>query len=126
MITYPQGSIFSDQRRYLRVERSYLVFDICAAPFAHGFFVSWWQGEIPNVLRRILTALPFIGKIMERAFFIRTYYQIDVEQMFKDSVHHCVLEAIDAITTAQGIRGLGERERQPCSEHEVQTQLATV
>lgn len=32
----------SARREYLRVHRSNLRFDICAAPFGEGFFFSWW------------------------------------------------------------------------------------
>ena len=31
--------------------------------------------------------------------------------MFKESVHHAVLEAVDQVTAAQGVRGLSEEAR---------------
>lgn len=45
-IEYREGGVFSAEREYLRVERQRLVFDVCAAPFGNGFFVSWWMGEV--------------------------------------------------------------------------------
>ena len=35
-----EGSILSANREYLRLSRKKLFFDICAAPFGTGFFVS--------------------------------------------------------------------------------------
>ena len=34
--------IASAKREYLRMQRGKYAFDICAAPFGNGFFVSWW------------------------------------------------------------------------------------
>jgi hypothetical protein len=45
-ITYQEAGRFSAQREYLRVTRARLVFDVCAAPFGNGFFVSWWLTEV--------------------------------------------------------------------------------
>lgn len=44
-IDYKESGILSAKREYLRVSRAKLVFDICAAPFGTGFFVSWWLGR---------------------------------------------------------------------------------
>jgi hypothetical protein len=44
-INYFEGGPLSAQREYLRVSRGNLVFDICAAHFGKGMFVSWWLGE---------------------------------------------------------------------------------
>ncbi len=45
-IHWPEGSVLSAKRIYLRLVRERLVIDICAAPFGTGFFVSWRLGEI--------------------------------------------------------------------------------
>ena len=37
-----EGSVLSARREYLRVSRGPHSFDVCAAPFGTGFFVSWW------------------------------------------------------------------------------------
>ena len=39
-VTWPEGGLFSAKREYLRLTREKLLFDICAAPFGSGFFVS--------------------------------------------------------------------------------------
>jgi hypothetical protein len=41
-----EGGPFSPKRRYLRFLRERTVFDVCAAPFGTGFFVSWRLGAI--------------------------------------------------------------------------------
>src|SRR5436190_2068329 len=41
--THKQGGIFSARREYLRVSRTGDYFDICAAPFGKGFFISCWH-----------------------------------------------------------------------------------
>src|ERR1044071_5645254 len=35
-----EGGLLSGRREYLRLRRERLIFDICAAPFGTGFFVS--------------------------------------------------------------------------------------
>ena len=37
-----EGPVLSARREYLRVRREEFTFDVCAAPFGSGFFVSWW------------------------------------------------------------------------------------
>jgi hypothetical protein len=46
-VEWHEGGVLSAKRDYLRLARHRLVFDICAAPFGTGFFVSWRLGEIP-------------------------------------------------------------------------------
>ena len=53
-ITYGEGGLLSPRREYLRVSRDQTVFDICAAPYAKGFFISSWQGELPNLKLHIV------------------------------------------------------------------------
>lgn len=42
---YFEGGPMSAQREYFRVSRRDLAFDICAAHFGKGMFVSWWLSE---------------------------------------------------------------------------------
>jgi hypothetical protein len=44
-VIYREAGVFSAGRAYLRVSRENHVFDVCAAPFGRGFFVSWWLAE---------------------------------------------------------------------------------
>lgn len=38
---FMEGGPASAKRQYLRVERKFVAFDICAAPYGRGFFFSW-------------------------------------------------------------------------------------
>ncbi len=60
-----------------------------------------------------LLVIPFFGILYERWFRPQTYYRIDTTLMFQQSIHLAVLEVVDDLTTAKGLRALSERERQP-------------
>jgi len=44
-IEFHEGGPLSPKRQYLRLKRERVTFDICAAPFGTGGFVSWRLGE---------------------------------------------------------------------------------
>lgn len=46
-VEYAEAGVVSARREYLRVERRGFRFDVCAAPFGSGFFVSYWLTKIP-------------------------------------------------------------------------------
>jgi hypothetical protein len=46
-IEHKEGNLASAKREYVRMHRGKHAFDICAAPFGTGFFVSWWLTEPP-------------------------------------------------------------------------------
>ena len=46
-VEHKEGGLASAKRQYLRMHRGKHAFDICAAPFGSGFFVSWWFTEPP-------------------------------------------------------------------------------
>jgi hypothetical protein len=60
-----------------------------------------------------LVAIPGIGRLYELLFKPFTYYRLDTALMFQQSVHAAVLEVIDGLTTANGLRSLTESERKP-------------
>src|ERR1700730_18507438 len=60
-VEHKEGGLASAMRQYLRMHRGKHAFDICAAPFGTGFFVSWWFSEPP--LR--------LGFLYMLAFFFR-------------------------------------------------------
>lgn len=111
-VQWREGSIMSAKREYLRVKRKQEVFDICGAPFGTGFFVSWWQAESQGFIRSIMLAIPIWGNIWA-AIFPETYYKIDTEEMFGESVHQAVMDVVDDMTKQQGLRQLTELERKP-------------
>ncbi|MBI5374185.1 MAG: hypothetical protein HZA77_02050 [Candidatus Schekmanbacteria bacterium] len=112
-VNYREGGIFSSSREYLRIRRKEYVFDICGAPFGNSFFVSWWLGERVSIIKAILLAIPFVGQLTMRFFKPDTYYKRDTALMFQESVRQSVLEVIDEITKAKGLRSLTENDRKP-------------
>lgn len=76
--------------------------------FGAGFLVRYvgdlgWE---PTVL-----SMPITGFLYGLFFRPATYFNEDTALMFRESVHHAVLEAIDTVTSAQGVRGLPEEAR---------------
>ena len=113
LVEIPEGGIFSPKRDYLRVRRGDYVLDICAAPYADGCFVSWWLGPRPRGLWRALLLLPILFDLYARYFRPITYYYMDTGSIFLTAVHSAVMEVIDQMTEAKGVRGLTELERKP-------------
>ena len=111
-ITFPQEGMFSARREYLRVVRKRYTFDICAAPYGTGFFISYWQGETRGLLRQLFAYVPFVVRVLDKLSAYKTYYQHDTGTMFRSTVHNAVQEAISTITTAKGLRALSPTEMQ--------------
>jgi hypothetical protein len=108
-----EGGILSAKREYLRVLRKKLAFDICGAPFGNGFFISWWLGEMPSLFWQFIMMVPFVGPLLEKWFRPTTYYNVDTASMFQSLVHSAVLEVVDGLTKANGLKALVETERKP-------------
>jgi hypothetical protein len=112
-INLSEGGLLSAKREYLQIRRTEHVFHVCAAPFGNGFFISWWLGQIESGLWAWLSMLPFIGPIVQRFIKPITYYKIDTALMFQSVTHGALLQALDGITEAKGLRSLTETERKP-------------
>ena len=109
-VNYNEGNILSNKREYLRILRKGDMFDICAAPFGSGFFVSYWLGEPKHTTRDLAMKVKYINTAIE-GWQGTTYYQVDTASMFKACVKDSITEAIEQITSTKGVRGLSEGER---------------
>jgi hypothetical protein len=77
------------------------------ALFGAGFLVRYGEtGLEPTVL-----SMPVTGFLYGFFFRPTTYFNEDTAAMFRESVHHAVLEAIDQVTSTQGIRALSPEAR---------------
>ncbi len=112
-IDHHEGGMLSAKREYLRASRKEHVFDICAAPFGNGFFVSWWLGETASPFWEFMMKIPWFGPMLFAAARPFTYYKLDTTLMFQESIHTAVLEVVDGITKGKGLRMLTELERKP-------------
>ena len=115
-VNIAEGGLLSAKREYFQVRRKAHVFHICAAPFGSGFFVSWWLGEVRSGLLAELSAIPYIGPVI--AFVANaakplTYYRVDTALMFQSVTHGAVLQALDEVIDAKGMRALTETEKKP-------------
>jgi len=112
-VTHVNYNLLSSSREYLQIRRDDSMFLVCAAPFGTGFFISWWLGKTISLWEDIVPRIPLIGKGLAYLMFSKTFYQMDTETMFKEMVQQSVLEVIDGMTNAKGLRGLSELERRP-------------
>ena len=64
------------------------------------------EGLEPTVL-----SMPITGFLYQLVFRPTTYFNEDTALMFRESVHNAVLEAIDQVTSAQGVRDISEEAR---------------
>jgi hypothetical protein len=60
-VEYHEGGLLSAKREYLKLSRERLTFEICAASFGRGFFISWRLGEVPLYLNVLALLLLFLG-----------------------------------------------------------------
>ncbi|MBI1769653.1 MAG: hypothetical protein HYR67_14895 [Bacteroidetes bacterium] len=112
-VDHHEGGVLSAKREYLRVNRKEHTFDVCAAPFGNGFFISWWLGETTSDFWNFIIKIPLVGPALLRTFRPETYYRLDTALMFQESTHAAVLEVLDSITQTKGVRALTELERKP-------------
>lgn len=108
--THKEKGMFSASREYLRVKYGDLIFGICAAPFGKDFYVSWWLFESEDIFRKLLRGTTVGNYLTERASKL-TFYEADIEAIFRSSIHECVLEVIEVITNETG-RKLSEYQKQ--------------
>jgi hypothetical protein len=83
------------------------VFMFLAMLFGLGAAVRYGNiGAEPTVL-----SMPITGFLYGLVYRPVTYFNEDTALMFRESVHNAVAEAVDAVTSAQGVRGLSEEAR---------------
>jgi hypothetical protein len=70
-------------------------------------------GKVNTDLQEAVIAIPFFGALYERLFKPATYYKMDTAIMFQSMVHSAVLDVIDPLLQAKGVRALTELERKP-------------
>ncbi|MCP4181167.1 MAG: hypothetical protein GY756_25670 [bacterium] len=108
-----EGNIFSSKRLYMRIEWREFQYDICAAPFGKGFFISWWLLYKNSLGQILISKIPFIGIWLMKKLFPTTYYKIDTASMFMSYAHQSVMNVLKDISVQHGTRLLTESERKP-------------
>lgn len=74
----------SRRRLYLKVWNNKTIFLICAFPVGTDFFISYRQG------------IKYGANLSPDT--IPTYYEHDSEKSFKESIHKCIMQAIEIMT----------------------------
>src|SRR6185295_2211980 len=81
------------------------------------FFAFWAVGK---AIRKgylfsedAILSMPLIGSLYDCIFRPPTYYRQDTIDMYQKAVHAAVLEVVDGVMSAKGLRSLGPEERQP-------------
>jgi hypothetical protein len=69
--------------------------------------------EFGQHVEDVVLAIPVLGWFYAKFFQPPTYYKADTVLMFQSVVHTAVLEVVDSLFTAKGIRALSEQERKP-------------
>jgi len=60
-----------------------------------------------------LLSMPLVGSVYNFIFRPPTYYNLDTIDMYQKAVHAAVLEVVDGIMSAKGLRALAPEARQP-------------
>jgi len=60
-----------------------------------------------------ILAMPLIGSLYDFVFHPPTYYKLDTIDMYQKAVHAAVLEVVDGMMSAKGLRALAPEARQP-------------
>jgi hypothetical protein len=73
----------------------------------------WFMNNAFDGWDDFLVDLPIVGTLYQVLFRPATFYKIDTALMFQQSVHSAVMEVLDEMATAKGVRALTELERKP-------------
>lgn len=76
-------------------------------------FKMFGMSPLSVLLLSILMLVPLGGWLVLWRTSRPTYYRIDTALMFRSAVHNAILEVIDQLTQAKGLRALTEFERKP-------------
>ncbi len=76
-----------------------------------GYLVR--RGDFGVEIEDTILAIPFFGPLYERIFKPVTYYKMDTALMFQSAVHGAVLEVVEKLLSAKGVRAMSELERKP-------------
>lgn len=107
------GAIGMGQRYYFVVRWKEFQYDICAAPFADSFFVSYWALQQPNRFAYALSKIPLVGTGLSSLLFPITYYKVDTSSMFHTLIHQCVTDTVDLLLKENNQPALTENKKSP-------------
>jgi len=98
-----ESHMLSASREYLIISRKRHNFYVCAAPFGKSYFISWYHLEEANTTANITAKIPLIGKSIARDMESKTYYQLDSQLMFINSINMIIKMAIEKVKATHGL-----------------------
>lgn len=99
-ISHPETNLLGSRRKYLRIRIDNMQFDVCAAHYGRGSYVSWYFASSIGVLRMFLNKWQYMNELMDK----KTYYQLDTEGMVKQFVDAALNQAIERLIANKGVR----------------------
>lgn len=129
-VEWQEGGLVTARREYLRIKRSRLAFDVCAAPFGRGFFFSWWLARIPQqfgvvLLGAILLGLLIVYAILWQAvgFFLATITMPVLLGLIGFLIRDGTIQAEEAVLAIPLMGALYERLFNPPTYYRLDTAL---
>jgi uncharacterized YccA/Bax inhibitor family protein len=71
------------------------------------------RGNVGVAVEDAILATPILGWLYARIFKPNTFYKMDTTMMFQSAVHAAVLEVVESLLSAKGVRAMTELERKP-------------
>lgn len=98
-----EKNVLSSKRQYLRIHRGDNIFYVCAAPDGKCFFISCWM-KMSQPLADFLEYIPLIGRRLAANARRRTFYEIDAQLLFNETIRLAVGKAVDHLAETKGVR----------------------
>ncbi|MBB5397179.1 hypothetical protein [Mucilaginibacter sp. AK015] len=99
-----EGGLLSANRAYLCISRDYQHYYVCAAPYGRSFFISWWLQEDAHTASNVAEKIPLFGKAIAERMESKSYYQLDTELMFIQSISAIIRMAVEKVKADHGHR----------------------
>jgi hypothetical protein len=108
-VVWPERGPFSTRRYYLQLTFDNVVFIISAIPIGRATYFSWWCA----IADRGIAA--WFAQFGVLRLFLRptTFYSVDTIRAFEHVLHSSLSAAVDNLTKAKGLQGVGERDNKP-------------
>lgn len=107
------GGWFSSRRTYLVIDWKEFRYEVCAAPFADSFFVSYWMHARQSWFKSFIARIPLLGNLISYLFFRVTYYRVDTSNMFHAIAQESITSMVDEISKAQNKPVLTDEQKTP-------------
>lgn len=109
-----EGSWFSPNRMYLRIQCQRLFFDVSAFVVGGSLITGWWLHKQSHGVANLLAEIPGFGFILNKT--THAYYPVDFFEHFQRTVHESILRAVNELSKENELENLPDEARQPIWE----------